>query len=222
MQRCEHCKVELPGKQSRCPLCHNKPTGEPDGTNNPYPRLTETRKTLSRTLVKWVAFCGICASAICVSINITMPENGWWSLFVIAGIASFWVDFAVLLKKRRNLPMNIIWQVVLISIIAFIWDIATHYRGWSLDYVLPIISGAAMFALVMVAKAQKLDIQAYIAYLVIACIFGLVPFVLLLTGVVQVVLPSIISFVSAIVFLAFLLFFEGKALWAEFQRRLHM
>lgn len=219
---CDHCNVELPGSPERCPLCRNKPGGEPDETYKPYPDLKETRMTLSRTLVIWAAFAGICASAICGGINMALPERGLWSLFVIAGIVSFWIDFTVLLQKRRHLPRSIIWQVVLISIIALVWDIATGYRGWALDFVLPIVSTTAIFALVLVAKVQKLGIEDYISYLVIACIFGLVSFVLVLTGAVGIIIPSIISFVSAVVFLAFLLFFEGKALLEELRRRLHM
>lgn len=222
MLYCEHCKVELPGVQSRCPLCKSRPAGDPDTGYRPYPELKASHMTLSRTLVIWAAFAGVCAAAICVGINFAIPDYGWWSFFVIAGIASFWIDFAILLKKRRNLPKNIIWQVVLVSIIALIWDFATGYRGWSLDFVIPILSSVAMFVLIIVSKAQKLGVQDYIVYLVMACVLGLVSFVMLLTGLVNVVVPSVVSFISAVVFLAFLLFFEGKTLWAEFQRRLHM
>jgi hypothetical protein len=56
----------------------------------------------------------------------------------------------------------------------------------------------------------------------ISCVFGIVSFVLILTGAARIVIPSAINFCTAIVFLAFLLFFEGKALWAEAQRRFHL
>ncbi len=39
MLRCEHCKVDLPGEQNRCPLCQNKPVGTPDGSGDRVPRL---------------------------------------------------------------------------------------------------------------------------------------------------------------------------------------
>lgn len=222
MLRCEHCNVELPGSQSICPLCRSKPSGEPDETYRPYPNLKETRMTLSRTLVIWTAFGGICASAICVGINAAMPESRWWSLFVIAGIASFWLDFTFMLKKRRHLPKSIISQVIIISAIALIWDFATGYRGWAAELVIPIVSCAAMYALVLVAKVQKLSVEDYVSYLVVVCVFGFVSFVLVLTGIVKIAIPSVISFISAVVFLAFLLFFEGKPLMEELRRRLHM
>jgi hypothetical protein len=79
-----------------------------------------------------------------------------------------------------------------------------------------------MLALTVVARVRSLDIQDYILYLMISCVFGIISFVLILTGAVRVVIPSAINFCAAVVFLAFLLFFEGKALWAEIQRRLHL
>jgi hypothetical protein len=221
MLYCEHCKVRLPGAQSRCPLCQSKPAGSPDGSGSRFPRLPESRGTVSRALITWLAFASVCAAAVCITVNITVPAGGWWSMFVLAGFASLWVDFAVVLKKRKNLPKNIIWQVVIVSLTAFLWDIFTAYKGWSLEYVLPILSASAMLALTIVAKVRSLDIQDYILYLVIACVFGIVSFVLILTGAVQVVIPSAVNFCAALVFLAFLLFFEGKALRAEVQRRLH-
>jgi hypothetical protein len=222
MLRCEHCKVSLPGTQSCCPLCQSKPAGSPDGSCDRFPRLPESRRTVSRALLTWLAFGSVCAAVICTTVNITVPSGGWWSMFVLAGIVSIWIDFAIVIKKQKNPPKSIIWQVIIVSLMAFLWDIFTTYKGWSLEYVLPILSASAMIALTVVAKVRSLDIQDYILYLMIVCVFGIISFVLILTGVVRVVIPSAINFCTAVVFLAFLLFFEGKALWAEFQRRLHL
>ncbi len=222
MLRCEHCKVDLPGDQKRCPLCRNKPSGTPDGAENPFPCIPDEKWTVSRTLIVWIAFASVCAAAVCITVNTIIPADGWWSLFVIAGIASLWGDFLIMIKKRRNLPKNILWQVIAVSVIAIIWDLITGFKGWSLDYVLPIISSCAMTAMMVIAKTRRLDTQDYILYLAIDCILGIVCFVLLLTGAVRIVIPSAVSFGISIIFMAFLLFFEGKALWAEIQRRLHL
>ncbi|WP_101696571.1 DUF6320 domain-containing protein [Clostridium minihomine] len=222
MLRCNHCKVDLPGNQKRCPLCQKKPIGTPDGSGNPFPHLPEPRLPVSRILIAWMAFGSVCAAAICIIINMILPSGGWWSLFVIAGIGSLWVDFALMMKKRKNLPKNILWQVISISLIAVFWDFLTGFSGWSLDFVFPILCSCAMIAMAIVAKVRRLDTQDYILYLMIDCILGIVCFILMLTGAVHVVIPSAVSFGISIVFLAFLLFFEGKALWAEIQRRLHL
>lgn len=222
MLRCEHCKVDLPGEQARCPLCQNKPVGKSDGSGNRFPRLPNPRRTVSRVLIAWLAFGSVCAAAICVMINLIMPAGGWWSLFVIAGIASLWIDVSLIVKKRKNLPKNILWQVIIVTLIAFLWDFLTGFSGWALNFVFPILCSCALLAMTIVAKACRLDTQDYILYLVIDCVLGIVCFILILTGAVRVVIPSAISFGASIVFLAFLLFFEGKALWTEIQRRFHL
>ncbi|OJU16622.1 MAG: hypothetical protein BGN88_01235 [Clostridiales bacterium 43-6] len=222
MQHCEHCRVELLGSQKRCPLCQNKPVGDPDARENRFPDVPKGKSSVGRMLFAWVAFLSVCAAAICVTINLILPSGGWWSLFVIAGIISLWVDFALILKKRKNLPKNILWQVAVVSLIAFLWDYLTGFHRWSLDYVLPILCSCAMLAMTVVAKVRRMDIQDYILYLVIDCVLGIGSLVFLLTGIVQIIIPSALSFGASLVFLAFLLFFEGKALLAELQRRLHL
>ena len=106
--------------------------------------------------------------------------------------------------------------------ISILWDVITGFRGWSVDYVLPILSSSAATAIFITAKVKRLDAQDYIMYLATDCILGIVCFILLLTGAVRIVIPSAISFGVSVIFLAFLCFFEGRALIGEIQRRLHL
>jgi len=222
MLRCDHCGIDLPGNPGRCPLCQDKPSGTPDNTGNRFPVLSSCQEAFSRMLLTLIAFGSVCAAAVCVTVNLILPAGGWWSLFVVTGIGTLWIDLAVLIRKRENLPKNILWQVAVVSFLAYLWDRFTGFFGWSLDYVLPILCTCAMIAMTLIARIRKLHIQNYILYLVMDCLLGIISFVLILTGTVRVVAPSAICFGASVIFLAALLFFEGKALWAEIQRRLHL
>lgn len=221
MLRCNSCGVYLRGCPTQCPLCQCSLAGEPDETAGAFPPILSRQGSIRR-LIAWIAFGSVSAAVICFTINLILPVGGWWSLFVVTGIGSLWIDFAIMIRKRKNLPKNILWQVAAISLIAFLWDKFTGFQGWSLDYVLPILCTCSMIAMAVVARIRWLHIQDYILYLVLDCILGIVSLVLIIMGTVRIVIPSAICFGVSVIFLASLLFFEGKALRAEFQRRLHM
>ncbi|WP_444641627.1 DUF6320 domain-containing protein [Caproiciproducens sp. R1] len=221
MMYCKNCGIHLPGKYGCCPLCKGKLTGTPEEAGNVFPMIPPRRET-EQILLVWLAFGSVAAAAISTAINLILPSGGWWFLFVLGGIGSIWISLALVLKKRKNIPKTILWQVGLLSVLAFVWDRFTGFHGWSLDYVLPILCTGAMNAMAVIAKVRKLDIQNYILYLIIDCVFGLLSFTLLVMGKIHIIIPTLVCFVSTIIFLAALLFFEGKALLAEIQRRFHL
>lgn len=220
MLYCRNCRIRLPGRYKRCPLCRGDLAGEAE-TGNVFPAISP-RTDADHALMVWLSFCSVATAAVCTAINLILPSGGWWFLFVIGGIGSLWISLMLVLKKRKNIPKTILWQAGVLSILAYFWDRFTGFQGWSLNYVLPILCTCAMVAMSAIAKIRKLDIQSYIFYLIIDCVFGILSFALLVMGKIAVILPSAICFASTIIFLAALLFFEGKALLAEIQRRFHL
>lgn len=220
MLYCKNCKTHLAGNYKRCPLCQGDLTGEANPAENVFP-VIHPSKAENHALITRLAFATVVITAVCIAVNLIVPAGGWWFLFVIGGFCSFWLSLILVLKKRKNIPKTILWQVILLSLMAFAWDYFTGFQGWSLNYVLPILCTNAMIAMSVIAKIRKLDIQNYILYLIIDCAFGIMSFVLLVTGRIQLIIPTAICFASTIIFLAALLFFEGKALYAEIQRRFH-
>ena len=222
MLRCEHCKVDLPDNPSRCPLCMNVPSGTADSGESRYPLLFASKGSFSQKVTIWVAFVSVCAALISVAVNLVLPANGWWFIFVIAGIGRFWTDFVIMAKKSRNMPKSIIWQAVLVIIIAFIWDFATGFNGWSVDFVFPILCTCSMVATIFIAWFRKFHIQDYIFYLILSCILGIVPFILTNTLPNRMIIPSVICFVISMILLLIQCFFHGRAMLSEIQRRLHL
>ena len=219
MLYCKNCKIHLSGKYVRCPLCKGRLTGEADGAGNLFPVLSAR---IDHAMLMGLAFGSAVAAAVCIAVNLIFPSRGWWSLFVVFGIVSFWISLALVLKKNKNIPKTVLWQVGTLSLLAYLWDYFTGFRGWSLNFVLPILCTSAMVAMAVIAKIEKLDIQNYIFYLVIDCVFGILSFTLLVIGRTTEVIPSAVCFASTIIFLASLLIFQGKALLNEAQRRFHL
>lgn len=218
MLYCENCKVTITGNHEKCPLCQGDVIGEPSKTNT-FPIIKETRHLIN-LILKITALITIVISAISVLINLGI--GGRWSLYVIAGCITGWIVIWITVKMHGNITKNSIWLTVIISILSIIWDISTGYRGWSIDYVLPIICCFAMIEMFVVANIMKLRIEDYIVYLIIDIIFGIVPLVFFLLGIVKNIYPSLICVAGSIISLSILIIFEGKALKAEITRRIHL
>lgn len=43
--------------------------------------------------------------------------------------------------KRYNLLKNAMWQLIIVTVGCIIWDWLTRWHGWSIDFVLPGVSG---------------------------------------------------------------------------------
>lgn len=218
MLYCENCKVSITGNHKKCPLCQGDVIGEPSKSNT-FPIIRE-EKQLINLILKITALVTIAIGVICVLINIGF--GGKWSIYVIAGIVTGWIVIWITVKMHGNITKNSIWLTIIISILSFVWDISTGYRGWSIDYVLPLICCFAMIEMFIVANIKKLKIEDYIVYLIIDILFGIIPLILLLLDVVNVVYPSLICVAESIISLAILILFEGKALKAEIVRRMHL
>ena len=82
--------------------------------------------------------------------------------------------------------------LLLISVIAILWDRFTGWKGWSVDFVIPFGILAVQFSVPVIAKINRLEREEYLFYLVQAGIAGLIPMILVWTGIVQFAVPSVI------------------------------
>lgn len=220
MKHCAHCRVDISGDPQHCPLCNNDLQGASDGPGI-FPEIPLVLQK-NKQFLRIIAFAMVAAAVICVLINLLRPEKGWWSLFVVAGIVSFWLSVLFIVTKRGNLHKTITWLTALWSIVALLFDLATGFHRWSINFVIPITCTCAMISMTLLARILKLDMRDYTIYLVIDAIFGIVSLFLLLFGELTVRVPSIICVGASVLSLAGLFIFEGKAMLEELQRRMHI
>lgn len=215
---CEKCKVTVRGGNGYCPLCQRQIAGEI--TDDIFPRISAGKP--EGKFFRLMILLMLVASVVCITVNVSMPGTGYWSLLVIAGFLSFGVSFYVLLSKRENIYKTILWEVAILSVIGVLWDVFTGFRGWSTDFVIPITCTAAMAAMAVIAQITHLKIEDYIVYLIIDGVFGLIALLLILFGVTEVRLPSLICIGASIISFGTLVIFEGAAVASEIRRRLHL
>jgi len=157
-----------------------------------------------------------------MAVLLCLPEHRVAALSGLAGLASGWLTVGIAVKKRAKPLKAVFWQICVLSILALAWDYGTGWRGWSLDYVLPILYICTLLAMAVIAGVLHLDPSDCLLYLVLNILLGLVPLVLLLTGTLRVVYPAMICAAVSLILLAVLILFEGHALKSELLRRLHL
>ncbi|MCQ2008397.1 MAG: DUF6320 domain-containing protein [Sporolactobacillus sp.] len=219
MKYCGKCKVSIRGKDANCPLCQSRLSGTDEEELYPFvPTIYRQYELFFKLLI----FVTIMIGVLCVAVNLILPDSGFWSLFVAVGIGCFWISLIYALQKKDNIPNNITAQVFILSALSLGWDWFTSWRGWSLNYVIPIACSVAMISLAIIAKVTKMPAEDYIVYFIIDIVFGIVPLILYFTGQVGFIIPSVICISLSVLSLSALILFEGKNVLQEIAKNFHV
>jgi len=230
IKRCNHCQMYIRGNKSECPLCRN--TLPDDGNINAqdeiYPEIPPAfERHLAVRIMAFITIVTIVASFVVYNIfpsvvNKILPPDINWPIFEVFALLSMWLSFIVVMRKRHNITKNIMWQVIVVSVLSVIWDWRTGCRGWSLDYVIPITCVVAMLVMYVTAKVLKLSARDYIAYFLLDGLFGILPIIFILFDLINVFYPSAICVAVSIIFLSAILIFQGENIKMELIKRMHI
>lgn len=221
MKYCEHCNVYIKGEQENCSLCGNIiPANDNIAGEDIYPSIPPSYE--KHLAIRILIFISIATIVVSSAINFIFPTNINNPILIIFGLLSIWLGLISIVQKRHHIPKKIVRQVVIVSILALFWDWKTGWRGWSLDYVIPIACVAAMVIMYVTAKIMKLSIRDYITYSLIDGIFGIIPVLFILFGWIKVLYPSIISIALSVISLSSIFIFQGKDIKMEMDKRMHI
>lgn len=221
MQYCDKCKVSVEGLRNECPLCQGALSGEGKEEDEAFPLIPSNRRRY-HLLVRTMVFASIAVVVISGAVNLLFPVGRWWWLFVAAAVGCMWISLSSAIRRRHNIPKNILWQVVILSLIAVAWDFLTHWRGWSIEYAIPAVCVFAMAAVSGCALFMKQRLEEFMIYLILDGLLGLAPLIFLLLGWLRVIYPSVICVSVSILSLAALFSFAPDELKTELKKRLHL
>lgn len=127
------------------------------------------------------------------------------------------------LFKRHNLLKNAMWQLLVVTIVCILWDVMIGWRGWSVNFVFPAVSVGIMLSMIVISRIYYRRASEYMIYFVMAAGYGIIlPFIFLLTHLVTIAFPSVISIGLAIILLSALGLFKGKEFKEEMQKKFHI
>lgn len=222
MKYCNHCHVYMRGEDSRCVLCGNPLAGDGmvNENENIFPQIPPFyERNLAMRIMVFISFTAVIAS---FAIRIMFPTGINWPIFVVFGLLSMWLSLTTILRKRQDIPKTIMWQVTIVSLLSVFWDWALGWRGWSLEYVVPIICIAAMCLMYLTARIMKLSTRDYLLYALLDCMFGIIPILFIILDLVSKPYTSIICVAISIIFLAAILIFQGYNIRNEMGKKMHL
>lgn len=221
MQNCIHCKIEIKGEHTVCPLCASILEDKGDSREEVFPHIPTIYQEFNifiRILIL-VSIVGVVAS---FAINMIFTEESRWSVLVAAGVLCMWISLFFIIRNKNNIAKTILWQVGIISILSVIWDRSMGWFGWSIDYVIPTVCVLAMIVMAVGAKILKIGVRDLTIYLMIDAIFGFVPALFILFGWVNVLFPSVICVAVSVISLSAMILFEGDNMKTELNKRMHI
>lgn len=222
MQYCEKCGVSVAGARRVCPLCQSplQPLEETACCEQVFPLIPPAQRQYS-LFFKLIKLAAIAIAVISITINVVL-QHGWWAQYVVLGVACAWFSLDLAVRKRKNIPKNLLEQALLISAVGLIWDLLIGWKGWSIDFVMPIVFLSAIVAIGIIVLVTRVRIEHCILYFCLGAFFCIIPLVLLLTGVLRQKIPSLICVAGGILLIAALFLFFGEQMKAELRRRLHL
>lgn len=221
MQKCDNCRISLKGNYEVCPLCGGILVDNEKKSEEVFPTLPTIFQEFNFFL-RIIILISIAAIVISFAINLIFTKESRWSLLVAAIIACMWLSLFFIIRKKNNIPKTIVWQVVLIIILSVLWDWSIGWRGWSIDFVIPIICFGAMVVMAIAAKILKIGVRDLLVYLFIDIIFGFIPIIFIITGVLSVSFPSVICVATSAISLSALILFQGDNMRAELRKKMHV
>jgi len=210
MRYCPSCRIDFTGVLDRCPLCGSKLEGTPEGMIFPENEFARTKKLAKRSMIALTFAALTFVAFLCVRTHASAVTG-------IASFAAVIVNYIFIRNVVVHSPsfLRIIERYFLVLLLA---------TGDSrlATYVVPALTLVALFFNgVLVAVFRNGFVQGYAKYLLFNFVLGMVPLVLLATGLVSRPALSIASGVVSGLLLVLLLVLTRKQLFSEMQKLFH-
>lgn len=224
MKKCSRCNLLFNTTRKSCPLCfeilQDHDGKEFQGPDYPRP---ETETAPYNVLLRIITFLSVIAIFTSVLVNALTFKNTktLWSLIVILGVLYFWVLLRSTFRAKSNVPMKLVIQMLMLSILIIGIDSVSGFKRWSLNYVVPFLSMASLLAIISVLIG-RVRFGEYLLYLLAAIILGFIPFILWLVKLITVLWPSLSAASLSFVTIIGMIVFADKETREEFKKRFHI
>jgi len=178
MGKCRNCNIEILDEAEFCPLCQTilEPTDE---LENMYPNVRIRMRRL-KLFSRIYLFLAICVEAVLFGVNVLTESKIWWSAITGLVFLYFYMVLRYAILGKSGYRSKVFVLALLSVLCAVTIDFVIGYRGWSVDYVLPVgILLVDVFILGCMYYNRR-NWQSYIMWQILMILCSLIPAVLYL------------------------------------------
>jgi hypothetical protein len=172
MSYCVYCGVELHPGAKRCPLCGTL-AWNPQEQEPPYfPTNPAEVRPASKRAAALLLSAMLCSAALCCGVlNLLLPTERPWSLYVIGAAVMLWIWFVLpMLARRVPTFFKLTLDVAAVGIYVYLISITMDGLQWFLGLALPIVGVVAVvvFLLSYLLRGRRRSILSSIALCIAA------------------------------------------------------
>ncbi len=204
-----------------CPLCKSV-LSDFNGKDTPFAfPSSEIDSRQYHFFKRLLIFLSVVAAGTSLLINFLTYDGFLWSIITVSGILYLWAVITHSVTNHINIASKILVQAFLGSVFIVIIDYLVGYRGWSVNYVIPIVFSVADIAVLIIILINRMDWRNYLLYQFSIALLGFAPLVLYLINLSHTpILVIICTSISALSLLGTVVFGD-KTVKSELRRRLH-
>lgn len=185
-----------------------------------YPKLSNVKRN-NIIFIASIAISVIIINILLI-INVLVDKTNHWSMLCIAGIIYAYGTVIYTKKRNVNIASNVFAQCLLVSLLILAIDYFLGYRGWSINIAIPIVVIVANSTLMILTIISRKRYIRYAVYHMLTFLFSMIPLILLLSGILENKVLTIVSSGVAGLSLLLTIILCGKAMWEETKKRLHV
>lgn len=218
MRLCPSCGADIAGTWRSCPLCRiplRIDDADAPPAPDPYPAapLRFNRRQVQAVLLS-LSGLGVLAS---FAMQTLQPDGLRPAGTVLLSLATLWVVVLAVLFRRHHVGWLVIQLVVLLSLIAALWDYAIGWSAWSTTWAIPGICTVAAIGLAVAVRLIRLEPVERMLHSLLVALFGLLPGLFVALGWVTTAWPSLVCAGVSLVLLTLIATFRR----AELAEALH-
>ena len=224
MKHCNNCNIDVNTNSNHCPLCFNTL----ENTDRPEePKLLDINQnkptTITKTHMVRKVFLLISLAVMLTTGAINYFVGGApWSLVIFTGIVYLWIFVKHTIMSHRNVFEKILFHFIGMVCVLLASQYVSGGGLWFADYVLPAMLIALLVTMNMMLFVSKKRKQYEISFLIIELFILIVNIIFVSIDYCSTTIMFKISMLFTILSMAGIIIMDGKNLYLELTKKMHL